>query len=110
MTKHNLREARFTCSNCHKDTFAVQRENGLEVKYRDRWILILNDAIGTVLFRCRLCGSVTAYHLGTATVAGVQTTREGRPHNQPGTSDLPVAPDRPGATRGGDRQEVGDDV
>jgi hypothetical protein len=103
-------EDKLTCSNCHKDTFAVRRENGLEVKYRDRWILILNDAIGTVLFRCRLCGNVTAYHLGTAAVAGVQTTREGRPHSQPGIGDLPVTPDRSGARGGRDRQEVGDDV
>jgi hypothetical protein len=29
---------KLTCDNCGRDTFAVRRENGLEVKYRDRWI------------------------------------------------------------------------
>jgi hypothetical protein len=58
-----MREKRLTCDHCGKDTFAFRRENGLEVKYRDRWLLILNDARGTVLFRCRVCGSVSVYSL-----------------------------------------------
>jgi hypothetical protein len=62
-------EDRLTCSNCGRDTFAIRRENGLEVKYRDRWVLILNDTVGTVLFRCRFCKSVTVYHLSGGTVA-----------------------------------------
>ena len=63
-------ENRLVCSNCGRDTFAVRRENGLEVKYRDRWVLVLNDTVGTVLFRCRFCKSVTAYNLDGGDVAG----------------------------------------
>jgi ribosomal protein L37E len=54
---------KLVCGNCGRDTFAIRRENGLEVKYRDRWILVLNDAVGTVLFRCRSCGNTSVYHL-----------------------------------------------
>jgi hypothetical protein len=60
MTRRNPAEDKLVCSNCGRDTFAVRRENGLEVKYGDRWILILNDTAGTILFQCRLCNSVTA--------------------------------------------------
>lgn len=68
MADWNAPEDRLTCSNCGRDTFAIRRENGLEVKYRDRWVLILNDAVGTVLFRCRFCKSVTVYNLGGGNV------------------------------------------
>jgi hypothetical protein len=54
-------EDRLVCSNCGRDTFAVRRENGLEVKYGDRWVLILNDTVGTILFRCRCCKTITAH-------------------------------------------------
>jgi predicted RNA-binding Zn-ribbon protein involved in translation (DUF1610 family) len=54
---------KLVCENCGKDTFAIRRENGLEVKYRDRWILILNDVVGTILFRCRSCRNASVYHL-----------------------------------------------
>jgi len=64
MAECNLSGDKLVCEDCGRDTFAVRRENGLEVKYRDRWILILNGAVGTVLFRCRLCNSVTVYDLG----------------------------------------------
>jgi len=70
MAGRNSSENRLVCSNCGRDTFAVRRENGLEVKYRDRWVLVLNDTVGTVLFRCRFCKSVTAYHLDSGDVAG----------------------------------------
>jgi hypothetical protein len=78
MAECNLPGDKLVCDNCGRDTFAIRRENGLEVKYRDRWILILNDAVGTVLFRCRLCNGVTAHHLGatSATRAEVTTSRE----------------------------------
>jgi hypothetical protein len=66
-------ENKLVCTNCGRDTFAIRRENGLEVKYRDRWILVLNDTVGTVLFRCRLCKSVSAYHLENAAITGAQT-------------------------------------
>jgi len=66
MTRRNPTEDKLVCSNCGRDTFAVRRENGLEVKYRDRWILILNDTVGTVLFRCRCCRSVTAHSLSNS--------------------------------------------
>ena len=59
----NPTEDKLVCSNCGRDTFAVRRENGLEVKYGDRWNLILNDTVGTILFRCRCCKSITAYGL-----------------------------------------------
>jgi len=63
VTGHGLSEnKKLVCDHCGRDTFAIQRENGLEVKYHDRWILILNDTVGTVLFRCRLCKSVTVHH------------------------------------------------
>jgi hypothetical protein len=62
MTECNQPGDKLVCDNC----VAIRRENGLEVKYRDRWILILNDVAGTVLFQCRLCNSVTVYNLGTA--------------------------------------------
>jgi hypothetical protein len=62
-------DEKLVCDHCGKDTFAIRRENGLEVKYHDRWILILNDTVGTVLFRCRLCKSVTAYRLNSAIVS-----------------------------------------
>jgi hypothetical protein len=65
MAECNLPGDKLVCDNCGRDTFAIRRENGLEVKYRDRWILILNDAVGTILFRCRLCNSVTVHNLGT---------------------------------------------
>jgi hypothetical protein len=55
-------EKRIMCSSCGKDTFAIHRESGLEVKYRDRWILILKDTVGTILFRCRACGGITTCH------------------------------------------------
>lgn len=70
MAGHSPSENRLVCNSCGKDTFAVRRENGLEVKYRDRWVLVLNDTVGTVLFRCRFCKSVTAYHLDSGDVAG----------------------------------------
>ena len=75
MTGHNPAEDRLVCDNCGRDTFAIRRENGLEVKYRDRWVLVLNDAVGTVLFRCRFCKSVTVYHLnhGAAAEAHLST-------------------------------------
>jgi uncharacterized Zn finger protein len=63
MAECSLPGDRLVCDNCGRDTFAVRRENGLEVKYHDRWGLILKDTIGTILFRCRHCGSVTAYSL-----------------------------------------------
>jgi hypothetical protein len=56
-------ENRLVCDTCGRDTFAVRRENGLEMKYRDRWMMILNDSTGTILFRCRFCGNITAYSL-----------------------------------------------
>jgi hypothetical protein len=56
-------ESKLVCSNCGRDTFAIQREQGVEVIFRDRWVLILNDTVGTVLFRCRCCKSVLAYRL-----------------------------------------------
>ena len=68
MTGRGLSENKLICSNCGRDTFAIRRENGLEVKCRDRWLLILNDAVGTVLFRCRFCKSMTAYHLNGGVV------------------------------------------
>jgi hypothetical protein len=77
MATHNPTEDRLACSNCGRDTFAIGRENGLEVKYRDRWILILNDAVGTVLFRCRLCNGVTVYNLDTRTGPGHNGQRLG---------------------------------
>jgi tetratricopeptide (TPR) repeat protein len=45
----------------HEQALAICRQIG------DRRILILNDAVGTVLFRCRLCNSVTVHNLGTDT-------------------------------------------
>lgn len=68
MARHNPAEDKLVCSNCQKDTFAIRRESGLEIKYRDRWGLILKDTIGTVLFRCRFCGSVTAYRLNAGAI------------------------------------------
>ena len=62
-------ENKLVCNNCGKDTFAIRREGGLEVKYRDRWLLMLSDATGTVLFRCRFCKSVTAYCLDGCAIA-----------------------------------------
>jgi len=73
----SLPESKLVCNNCGRDMFAIRRENGLEVKYRDRWVMILNDAVGTVLFRCRFCRSVTAYHLESGAVAGIQTSAQG---------------------------------
>jgi hypothetical protein len=87
MAECSLPGDRLVCDNCGRDTFAIQRENGLEVKYRDRWVLILNDMVGTVLFRCRFCKSVTAHHLGTASVVGLgPATRREQPHGQPGAA------------------------
>jgi hypothetical protein len=65
MTECRLPGEKLICDSCGRDTFAIRRENGLEVKYRDRWMLILNDSAGTILFRCRLCSSVTVHNLGT---------------------------------------------
>jgi hypothetical protein len=80
MAECNQPGDKLVCDNCGRDTFAIRRENGLEVKYRDRWILILNDAVGTVLFRCRLCNSVTAHQLSATSVTRVEvTTRRERP-------------------------------
>jgi hypothetical protein len=56
-------ESRLVCDTCGRDTFAIRQENGLEIKYRDRWMMVLNDAAGTVLFRCRFCRNITAYSL-----------------------------------------------
>jgi len=69
MAECNLPGDRLVCDNCGRDTFAVRRENGLEVKYRDRWILVLNDAVGTVLFRCRYCKSTTVYSLNGSDIS-----------------------------------------
>ena len=77
MASCNLPGDRLVCDNCGRDTFAIRRENGLEVKYRDRWILILNDAVGTVLFRCRLCNSVTVCNLDTGAGPGHTSQRLG---------------------------------
>lgn len=77
MASFNLPGDKLTCDNCGRDTFAIRRENGLEVKYRDRWILILNDAVGTVLFRCRLCDSVTVCSLDTGAGPGHNGQRLG---------------------------------
>jgi hypothetical protein len=70
MAECNQPRDKLVCDNCGRDTFAIRRENGLEVKYRDRWILILNDAVGTVLFRCRSCDGVTVYNLDTGAGPG----------------------------------------
>jgi hypothetical protein len=75
MAECNLSGDRLVCDNCGRDTFAVRRENGLEVKYRDRWILVLNDAVGTILFRCRLCNSVTACCLHGSGISKVQPSQ-----------------------------------
>jgi len=61
-------DGKLRCSQCHRDIFAIRQENGLEVKYNNRWMMILNDTAGTILFRCRFCKSVTAYHLNNSTV------------------------------------------
>jgi len=78
MAGRNSSENRLVCSNCGRDTFAVRRENGLEVKYRDRWVLVLNDTVGTVLFRCRFCKSVTACHLNRGIVTGTYLPDQSR--------------------------------
>jgi hypothetical protein len=69
-------ESRLVCDTCGKDTFAVRRENGLEMKYRDRWVMVLNDAAGTMLFRCRFCGSITAYSLNGNTGVGMHPSTQ----------------------------------
>jgi len=68
---HDPSEDKLVCDNCGRDTFAIGRDDGLEVKYRDRWVLILNDTVGTVLFRCRFCNGVKAYHLNRGVVRAV---------------------------------------
>jgi hypothetical protein len=73
MTGHIPMANRLVCSNCGRDTFAVRREGGLEVRYRDRWILILNDTSGTVLFRCRFCKSVTVCNLEGGAITGTHS-------------------------------------
>ena len=78
MTRHNSTEDKLVCSNCGRDTFAVRRDNGLEVKYRDRWALVLNDAVGTVLFRCRFCEGMMAYRLDGSAEGLPHPTRHGR--------------------------------
>ena len=82
MAECNLSEDKLVCENCGRDTFAIRRENGLEVKYRDRWILVLNDTVGTTLFRCRFCKNVVVCHLDAgritkaeASAKDTQTTR-----------------------------------
>lgn len=96
MAECSLPGDKLVCDNCGRDTFAIRRENGLEIKYRDRWVLILNDVVGTVLFRCRLCKSVTAYHLGSATTTGTRlSTCRGQPGDHLVECDSPTDSTRP---------------
>jgi hypothetical protein len=73
MASFNLPGDKLTCDNCGRDTFAIRRENGLEIKYRDRWILILDDVAGTILFRCRSCKNTSVYHLNGGITTDVTT-------------------------------------
>ena len=79
MARRDSTENRLFCTNCNRDTFAIRREDGLEVKYRDRWILVLNDTVGTILFRCRVCKSITALRLGNGEASVMH-------HLEPGNS------------------------
>jgi hypothetical protein len=72
MAECNQPGDKLVCDNCGRDTFAIRRENGLEVKYRDRWILILNDAVGTILFRCRACKNTSVYHMNNGIIKDVK--------------------------------------
>lgn len=72
MAEYSSPGDRLVCDRCGRDTFAIRRENGLEVKFRDRWILLLDDMVGTVLFRCRSCKSTSVYHLDNGVITGVE--------------------------------------